>query len=117
MDLTYGMNKNGTLKRKVPAGKWTVLRMGYSLAGSRNRAGTPAGRGLEVDKLNARHAESYFKGYMAPIEKALGPYVGKSLQYMVMDSCEAGMQNWTDDMIIQFRNKRGYDPTPWLCPY
>ena len=51
---------------------------------------------------------------MGPIEKALGPLVGTSLQYMMMDSWEAGIQNWTDDMIAQFRNRRGYDPTSYL---
>src|SRR5436305_3445640 len=33
---------------------------------------------------------------------------------MSMDSWEAGMQNWTDDMIVEFKNRRGYDPTPYL---
>jgi hypothetical protein len=40
--------------------------------------------------------------------------MGKSLLYMVMDSWEAGMMNWTDDMIQQFKTRRGYDPTPYL---
>ena len=34
--------------------------------------------------------------------KALGPLLGKSLRYVMMDSWEAGMQNWTDDMIAEF---------------
>ena len=62
----------------------------------------------------AKHVEAYFHGYMDPIEKALGPLVGKSLRYMVMDSWEAGMQNWTDDMIAEFTQRRGYDPRPYL---
>jgi hypothetical protein len=33
---------------------------------------------------------------------------------MMMDSWEAGMQNWTDDMIAQFQKRRGYDPKPYL---
>jgi hypothetical protein len=114
VDLTSKMGGNGVLKWKAPPGKWTILRMGYSLIGSRNRAATPAGSGLEVDKLNAGHVESYFHGYMDPIEKALGPLLGRSLRYMIMDSWEAGMQNWTDDMIDQFRKRRGYDPIPYL---
>jgi len=40
--------------------------------------------------------------------------VGKSLKYLVMDSFEAGMQNWTDDMLDQFAQRRGYDPRPFL---
>jgi hypothetical protein len=114
IDLTLNMDSSGVLKWEAPPGKWTILRMGYSLIGSRNRAGTSAGSGLEVDKLNATHVESYFHGYMDPIAKALGPLVGNSLRYMMMDSWEAGMQNWTDDMIAQFRKRRGYDPRPYL---
>ena len=114
IDLTSKMDRGGTLQWEVPPGKWTILRMGYSLVGSRNRAGTAPGLGLEVDKLNTRHVESYFHGYMDPLEKALGPLLGKSLRYVMMDSWEAGMQNWTDDMLEQFRMRRGYDPTPYL---
>ncbi len=114
VDLTSRMDESGVLRWDVPPGKWTVLRMGCTLVGSRNRAGTPSGSGLEVDKLNARHVESYFHGYMGPIEKALGPLLGRSLRYVMMDSWEAGMQNWTDDMIGQFRKRRGYNPIPYL---
>jgi len=114
VDLTPKMDAGGVVQWDVPPGKWTILRMGYALVGSRNRAGTPSGSGLEVDKLNAKHVEAYFHGYMDPIEKALGPLLGRSLRYLMMDSWEAGVQNWTDDMIAQFRKRRGYDPTPWL---
>jgi hypothetical protein len=33
---------------------------------------------------------------------------------MITDSWEAGVQNWTDDMIQEFTKRRGYDPRPWL---
>jgi len=114
VDLTSKMDKDGNLTWNVPPGRWTILRMGYSLVGSMVRAGTRGGAGLEVDKLNARHVEEYFHGYMDPIREHLGPLLGKSLRYMVMDSWEAGMQNWTDDMIQQFTQRRGYDPRPYL---
>jgi hypothetical protein len=114
IDLTSKMDKDGNLNWQVPEGKWTILRMGYSLVGSMVRAGTAGGAGLEVDKLNAKHVDAYFHGYMDPIKQHLGYLVGKSLKYMVMDSWEAGMQNWTDDMIQQFTQRRGYDPRPYL---
>ena len=31
-----------------------------------------------------------------------------------MDSWEAGMQNWTDDILVEFQKRRGYDATPYL---
>ncbi|HWB86528.1 MAG TPA: glycosyl hydrolase [Bryobacteraceae bacterium] len=114
IDLTSKMAKDGTLNWTVPAGKWTILRMGYALTGAKNRPAVPAGLGYEVDKLNAKYVEDYFHGYTDPIAKTLGPLFGSSLHYMTMDSWEAGMQNWTDDMIAEFHKRRGYDPTPYL---
>jgi len=114
IDLSSKMDKDGNLKWDVPPGKWTILRMGYALTRSMVRAGTTGGAGLEVDKLNAKHVEDYFHGYMDPIKEHLGALLGKSLRYMLMDSYEAGMQNWTDDMIRQFTQRRGYDPRPYL---
>lgn len=114
IDLSSKMDKDGTLHWEVPPGRWTVLRMGYALTGAKNRPATPAGLGYEVDKLNGDYVRSYFNGYMAPIQKQLGDLTGTTLQYMTMDSWEAGMQNWTDDMPSEFRRRRGYDPTPFL---
>jgi hypothetical protein len=113
-DLTAKMNKDGTLNWDVPAGSWTILRLGYSLTGAKNRPAVPAGLGYEVDKLSRTHTESYLGGYTDPLAQALGPLYGKSLRYVLLDSWEAGMQNWTDEMIGEFRKRRGYDPTPYL---
>ena len=38
----------------------------------------------------------------------------KGIQYVINDSWEAGSQNWTDNMLAQFKKLRGYDATPWL---
>ena len=114
VDLTSKMDKDETLHWDVPAGKWTILRMGYSLTGAKNRPATAAGLGYEVDKLSAKYVQSYFQGYMDPIQQHLGELTGTTLRYMTMDSWEAGMQNWTDEMIPEFTRRRGYDPTPYL---
>ncbi len=114
VDLTGKMDKDGTLHWDVPAGNWTVLRMGYSLTGATNHPAIPSATGLEVDKFSAQDVSDYFHGYFDPIHQALGDLTGTSLRYMTMDSWEAGMQNWTDDMIAEFRQRRGYDPTPYL---
>lgn len=113
--LTSKMAPDGSLDWDVPAGKWTILRLGYSLTGAKNRPAPPSGSGYEADKLSAKHMEAYYHGYFDPIAKALGPLFGKSLQYVVMDSWEAGRQNWTEEMIDEFHRRRGYDPTPYLA--
>lgn len=114
IDLTDKMSPDGSPKWNVPKGSWTIIRFGYSLTGSRNRPAVPSGSGYEVDKLSRESTEAYIKNYTDPIAGALGPLYGKSLQYVLYDSWEAGMQNWTDNMIDEFTQRRGYDPTPYL---
>ena len=114
VDLTSRMRADGTLDWEVPEGRWVVLRMGWSLLGTKNHPASPEATGFEVDKLNRAHVASYFQHYTDQIRGALGSYYGKSFRYLLLDSYEAGMENWTDDMIAQFRSRRGYDPTPYL---
>ena len=114
IDLTSKMGPDGKLLWDVPKGNWTIIRFGYSLTGSKNRPAVPSGLGYEVDKLSREHTESYIKGYTDPIAGALGPLYGTSLRYLLLDSWEAGMQNWTDKMISEFSTRRGYDPSRFL---
>lgn len=114
IDLTSKMNADGTLEWEVPPGRWTVMRFGYSLTGAKNRPAVPAGLGYEVDKLSRKHLEEYLRGYTDPLARALGGLYGKSLSYVLLDSWEAGMQNWTEEMLSEFRRRRGYDPRPYL---
>ena len=84
------------------------------MTGAKNRPAVATGLGYEADKLSPVHMATYFRGYMDPIARAVGPLVGKSLRSMLIDSWEAGMQNWTEEMLPEFRRRRGYDPTPYL---
>ncbi|MES2274656.1 MAG: glycosyl hydrolase [Bacteroidota bacterium] len=115
IDLTSKMQADGTLNWiDAPKGQWTIMRFGYALTGAKNRPAVPSGLGYESDKMSKKHVEAYMDGYTAPLKKALGPLYGKSLQYMVMDSWEAGIQNWTDEMPEEFMKRRGYSIMPYL---
>ena len=115
IDLTSKMGRNGTLEWTPPEGHWVVLRMGYSLTGAHNSPASPEATGLEVDKLNRADVKAYMDRYLDMYKETLGPLMGKrGLEYVVTDSWEAGVQNWTDDMMAQFRKRRGYDPRPWM---
>ena len=114
VDISGFLLPDGSLRWKVPEGNWTIMRFGYSLTGARNRPAVPAGLGYEVDKLSREHTESYLKEYIRPVRDALGSLYGKSLRYILLDSWEAGMQNWTDNMTDEFKKRRGYDMTPFL---
>jgi len=115
VDLTSKMRPDGTLDWTPPAGQWVVLRMGYSLLGVTNAPASPEGTGLEVDKLSPDSVKAYMNTYLDNYKSAVGPLMGKrGLQYVINDSWEAGLQNWTDNLIAEFRKRRGYDPHPWL---
>lgn len=115
VDLTSKMRADGTLDWTPPAGKWVVLRIGYSLTGARNSPASPEATGLEVDKLSRPYVKAYFDNYLGQYKDTVGPLMGKrGLQYVITDSWEAGVQNWTDDMIAEFTKRRGYDMRPWL---
>ena len=114
VDLTSKMSADGRLEWDVPEGRWVILRMGYSLTGAKNNPAPPEATGLEVDKLNPAHIEKYLRGYLDPIADAMGPLLGKSFQHLLVDSWEAGLQNWTEKMLEEFATRRGYDPKPYL---
>jgi len=116
IDLTSKMGPDGSLGWTPPEGQWIVLRLGYSLLGVTNHPATPEATGLEVDKLDRRFVKDYFEKYLDSYKEIVGAdEMGKKgIQFVINDSWEAGSQNWTDNMLAQFNNLRGYDATPWL---
>ncbi len=114
--LTNRMKPDGELDWTPPPGHWVVLRMGYSLTGAENHPATPEATGLEVDKLNREDVRSYMEHYLDTYEKVTGPrlFGKRGLRALVVDSSEVGMQNWTENILAEFKRLRGYDPTPWL---
>ena len=115
IDLTSKMHMDGTLDWTPPAGRWEIIRFGYSLTGHENSPASPEATGLEVDKLNAGYVKSYFDNYLDQYKNATGGLMGtRGLHYVITDSWEAGVQNWTDSMLVEFAKRRGYDMKPWL---
>ena len=113
IDLTSKMQSDGTLNWEIPEGNWAILRLGYSLTGKKNHPATPEATGYEVDKLSHDHVAEYMQQYTSMISGSGSP-CGKSFRYFLMDSWEAGQENWTESMLTEFRKRRGYDPLPYL---
>ena len=86
-------------------------------AGSTNHPATAEATGLEVDKLDRRYVKHYFDTYLDSYKNTVGAeLMGKrGLHYVINDSWEAGSQNWTDNIIADFKRLRGYtSPLPWM---
>ena len=116
LDLTRLMKPDGSLQWDVPPGKWAILRIGYSLTGHENGPAPAEATGLEVDKLNRQYVKNYVDEYLKTYSDTVGPSMtGKTgITFMLTDSAETGAQNWTDNMLDEFRQRRGYDAHPWL---
>ncbi len=103
LNLRDKFNSNGELDWKAPAGKWVVYRIGHASTG---RPPHPVpddllGKVLEVDKMSVEQTEFHWKNVLDPVKEHLGEYLGKSFKHMLIDSYEAGNQNWTP----QFRDE------------
>ncbi|MBA4850163.1 glycosyl hydrolase [Emticicia sp. BO119] len=115
IDVTAKMSNDGTLNWTAPAGNWMIVRLGYSLTGRQNHPASPEATGLEVDKLDKDAVRRYINTYLDMYKDATGGMMGaKGLQFMVLDSYEAGHMNWTKTFPEEFRKRRGYDLIKWI---
>jgi hypothetical protein len=74
------------------------------------------GKALEVDKLDAVCSNYHWDKMLGPLQQYLGKYFGTAFRHVLIDSYEAGDQNWSRNFRDDFRKMKGYDPVPWL-PY
>lgn len=114
LDLTT-MCKDGRLEWDAPEGNWLIYRFGASCTGKQNHPAPPEATGLEVDKLDPDAWDAYFHRYLDMYKEASGGLLGsKGIQYLLTDSYEARLQNWTPRMTEFFYQQHGYDMIPWM---
>lgn len=109
IDLTSKLDKNGRLTWNVPAGEWTILRIGHTSTGHRNETGG-GGKGLECDKFNPGAVTLQFNKWFGEFYKQIDAATIKQvLQFFHVDSWECGSQNWSPVFRQEFKKRRGYD--------
>ncbi|MDR1492610.1 MAG: hypothetical protein LBT05_07805, partial [Planctomycetaceae bacterium] len=111
IDLTEKLTKDGTLDWKVPAGNWTILRIGHTCKGVMVHPAPTSGVGLECDKLSVEASEEAFNGQIGKLiaDNKAFTGIGKTLMSTHIDSWENGSQNWTPKMRNEFQQRRKYD--------
>lgn len=121
IDLTTKMDAHGHLNWQVPAGKWIILRTGYTLTGhpwSKWKAYPEGdtfegGAGYEIDYLSSAALDDYFS-HLGKFALNQAKLAGGHLDYLWSDSWECGKLNWTQDFRAQFQKFRGYDLKAWM---
>jgi hypothetical protein len=112
--LSDRMDALGRLRWEAPAGSWALLRFGYTSTGATNGPATREGTGLEADKLDPAAVEHHFRSFPQRLIDEAGERAGDTLRFVLVDSWEAGFQNWTAAFPAEFEKRRGYGLLPWL---
>lgn len=114
VDLTDCMTPDGmlTMPREME-GQWLVMRFVSVTTGGHTKHGRKEALGLECDKLSVYGARQHWQNYTKPLIDSIRAHSG-ALEGICMDSHEAGPQNWTQSMELEFRRLRGYDIRPFL---
>jgi hypothetical protein len=107
--LTSQMDSAGNLKWDVPAGKWTIIRFGYTPTGVTNKPAPPEGQGLECDKLSREAAAFHWQNSVQKFIDDAGTLKGKTFKSVLIDSYEVKCQNWTHKFAMEFQKRTGYD--------
>jgi len=115
IDLTKQLAPDGTLKWKVPAGEWVVIRLGCTLNDHCRVSTCSEGwDGYALDPFDAGAFKRYWDAVVEPLIADAGPLAGRALKYLHTDSWEVEVANWTPKLREEFKKRRGYDLLPWL---
>ena len=77
-------------------------RLGYTTNGQMVTAAAESGLGLECDKLSRQGIEAHFNRFLGPLLEELRPYCGRVLTHILIDSWEAGGQDWTESLGLEY---------------
>lgn len=114
INLSRYVKEQGDLEWQVPSGEWEILRIGYTLTDAKVSTSSGRWQGLSIDYLSQSAFNTYWRTVMEPILQAVEPYLGNTLKWFETDSWEMGQVNWTVLFPKEFKDRRGYDITPYL---
>lgn len=116
IDLSGKYNKDGKIVWRAPKGDWTVFRIGYASTMSCPHPVPDEliGKTMEVNKIDSEYVRFHWDNVLNPLKEHIGKYFGGSFRHLLIDSYEAGNQNWSRHFKDDFVAMKGYDPTPWL---
>jgi hypothetical protein len=116
IQISSSHDHEGKPEWNAPPGEWIVYRMGHPTTGAEAQPVPDVliGKVLEVDRMSPEQSTWHRNNVIDPVKEHLGDCIGKSFRHMLIDSDEAGGQNWTLGFREEFIKWKGYDPVPWL---
>ncbi len=117
IDVSQYMNSEGLFNWNAPKGLWNILRIGHAPTMS-NPHPVPddlISKVLEADKMSKEQSIYHWNNVLNPLTEHLQKYIGTTFTHILVDSYEAGDQNWTPGFREAFKEQKGYDPIPWIA--
>jgi hypothetical protein len=114
VDLTDRI-QGDQLAWQAPAGDWAIVRFGHFVGARGHTKCTGGNVYLEIDPLRPDTMDRHFAATAGVLIDAVKPHVGKTFQFVHIDSGEVGKPDWTPALREEFRKRRGYDPLPYLA--
>lgn len=114
IDITGRLSKDGLLRWKVPEGKWTILRLGYTPTLAHVKTSSDNWKGHVIDYLSKDVFDRYWYKTVDPLLKKAGPLAGTVLKQLETDSWECGGMNWSPGFASDFKQYCGYDVIKYL---
>jgi hypothetical protein len=113
--ITALLKPDKTLEWQVPQGSWRIFVLFQQPVDTRIIAAVGAGPQLVLDHMNKAALEAHLARISQAADPEIGAFYGKTLRAGFCDSLEVeGDIFWTDEFLKLFRERRGYDLTPWL---
>jgi len=109
IDITDKVDDDGTLKWNAPAGRWTVMRIGYTPTRAHVATSSDNWKGHVLDYLSKEVFDRYWHDVVDPLLKKAGPLAGTVLTQLETDSWECGGMNWSPGFAEDFKRYNGYD--------
>jgi hypothetical protein len=107
-------DEQGKIEITVPEGNHDLYigshQKGYRVVSH----GAPGSDGPVLDHYDAEAVRFYMDRLADALEAVLGGKLGDHIRALFCDSIELSGANFTDDLIEQFRKRRGYDLTPFI---
>jgi hypothetical protein len=114
IDISDKLGEGGTLHWQVPAGEWTVLRIGYTPTTAHVATSSDNWKGHVIDYLSQDVFDRYWYRTVDPLLKKAGPMAGTVLKQLETDSWECGGMNWSPGFAADFKQTCGYNIIKYL---
>ncbi|MBT2623472.1 glycosyl hydrolase [Chryseobacterium sp. ISL-6] len=105
--------KNGMIKVSIPKGDYAIYGLVKIQRFMSVIQGAPGGMGPVLNHYDTAAVKKYFNRMSDSIHQKIGP-LAPNVRSFFVDSLETEGTNWSNDMMSEFKRRRGYDLYPYL---